>query len=191
MVRGLLPPNFMYGRPFSHQGYRGLKMEFKIRNPLWKFMQNLTEPYDPYIPTNKSNDGGGGGGEKHPSDRTASVQQQVDDVVNIMQDNIDKVMNRGERIDDLRGKAEDLNATAGNFKRGANQVRKRMWWKDLKWKIIIGVTILAILGIIIGSIVGTQTHKNDNSQQQPPPQQTQADQASTSGSVPEESTTQQ
>ncbi|KAI9276248.1 hypothetical protein BY458DRAFT_506093 [Sporodiniella umbellata] len=91
-----------------------------------------------------------------------------------MQENIDKVMQRGERLDDLRGKTgkkkpplhkiesfvhaclhrgllkEDLQATAGHFRRGANQVRKRMWWKDLKWKIIIAVTILAILGIIIG-----------------------------------------
>jgi hypothetical protein len=25
-----------------------------------------------------------------------------------------------------------------------------MWWKDLKWKIIIALTILVILGIIIG-----------------------------------------
>ena len=85
-----------------------------------------------------------------------------------MQENIDKVMQRGERLDDLRGKTgkqyisfaqqdaytilslEDLQATAGHFRRGANQVRKRMWWKDLKWKIIIAVTILVILGIIIG-----------------------------------------
>jgi vesicle-associated membrane protein 4 len=43
-----------------------------------------------------------------------------------------------------------LQATAGHFRRGANQVRKRMWWKDLKWKIIIAVTILVILGVIIG-----------------------------------------
>lgn len=51
---------------------------------------------------------------------------------------------------------EDLHATSSQFRRGANQVRKRMWWKDLKWKIIIGVTILVILGAIIGSIAGTQ-----------------------------------
>lgn len=85
-----------------------------------------------------------------------------------MQENIDKVMQRGERLDDLRGKTgkitcnclctcihmllEDLQATAGHFRRGANQVRKRMWWKDLKWKIIIAVTILVILGIIIGKV---------------------------------------
>ncbi|OBZ90045.1 Synaptobrevin 2 [Choanephora cucurbitarum] len=102
-------------------------------------------PYDPYIPNKNRTDAEGGGNAK-----TARVQQQVDEVVGIMQENIDKVMQR-----------EDLQATAGHFRRGANQVRKRMWWKDLKWKIIIAVTILVILGIIIGSIVGTQTHNTN------------------------------
>ncbi|KAI8364257.1 synaptobrevin-domain-containing protein [Blakeslea trispora] len=105
----------------------------------------MSAPYDPYIPNKNKNDTQGGGNAK-----TARVQQQVDEVVGIMQENIDKVMQRGERLDDLRGKTEDLQATAGHFRRGANQVRKRMWWKDLKWKIIIAVTILVILGIIIG-----------------------------------------
>ncbi|OAD70442.1 hypothetical protein PHYBLDRAFT_94977, partial [Phycomyces blakesleeanus NRRL 1555(-)] len=106
-----------------------------------------SEPYDPYIPNTPragQQNAGAGGNQK-----TTRVQAQVDEVVNIMQENIDKVMQRGERLDDLRGKTEDLQSTAGHFRRGANQVRKRMWWKDLKWKIIIAVTILVILGIII------------------------------------------
>ncbi|KAI8143634.1 synaptobrevin-domain-containing protein, partial [Fennellomyces sp. T-0311] len=103
-----------------------------------------SSPYDPYIPNQ-----GAGANEGGAPPKTQRVQAQVDEVVNIMQDNIDKVMQRGERLDDLRGKTEDLQATSHHFRRGANQVRKRMWWKDLKWKIIIAVTILVILGIII------------------------------------------
>ncbi|SAL96173.1 hypothetical protein [Absidia glauca] len=102
-----------------------------------------SEPYDPYIPNNQRGASTGG------NQKTQNVQQQVDEVVGIMQENIDKVMQRGEGIQQLRGKTEDLQSTAGHFRRGANQVRKRMWWKDLKWKIIIAVTIIAILGIII------------------------------------------
>ncbi|KAI7902205.1 synaptobrevin-domain-containing protein [Cokeromyces recurvatus] len=116
------------------------------------------EPYDPYIPNSSSQGNSNQAGQG--ASKTARVQQQVDEVVNIMQENIDKVMQRGERLDDLRGKTEDLQATATHFRRGANQVRKRMWWKDLKWKIIIAVTIIVILAIIIGSIVGTQTRHN-------------------------------
>lgn len=51
---------------------------------------------------------------------------------------------------DIDTQTEDLQSTSHHFRRGANQVRKRMWWKDLKWKIIIALTILVILGIIIG-----------------------------------------
>ena len=65
---------------------------------------NRSEPYDPYIPNSQrpggANPAPGGAGNA----KTARVQQQVDEVVNIMQDNIDKVMQRGERLDDLRGK---------------------------------------------------------------------------------------
>jgi vesicle-associated membrane protein 4 len=134
-------------------------------------IMNRAEPYEPYIPNNAARAAGGNAAAVNSN--TARVQQQVDEVVGIMQENIDKVMQRGERLDDLRGrtgkkknvvlvsthaivdffllqKKEDLSATAGQFKRGANQVRKRMWWKDLKWKIIIAVTILVIIGIIIG-----------------------------------------
>ncbi|KAI8337845.1 synaptobrevin-domain-containing protein [Choanephora cucurbitarum] len=113
----------------------------------------MAQPYDPYVP----NLSAGAGKE---NSKTSQVQKQVDEVVGIMQENIDKVVQRGERMDDLRGKTEDLQATAGHFRRGANQVRKRMWWKDLKWKIIIAVTVLVILAIIIGSVVGTQTNKD-------------------------------
>ncbi|KAI8969662.1 synaptobrevin-domain-containing protein [Pilobolus umbonatus] len=123
----------------------------------------MSEPYDPYIPNAQR-------GQPAANNKTTQIQQQVDEVVNIMQGNIDKVLQRGERLDDLRGKTEDLEATAKHFRRGANQVRKRMWWKDLKWKIIIGVTILVILGIIIGSVVGTQTKKNNEETTTPPPQ---------------------
>ncbi|KAI9295572.1 hypothetical protein K502DRAFT_279082, partial [Neoconidiobolus thromboides FSU 785] len=66
------------------------------------------------------------------SSKTKLIQQQVDEVVGIMQDNIDKVMEKQERLETLNDKAENLNQNAQQFKRGANKVRKRMWWKDLK-----------------------------------------------------------
>ncbi|ORY46212.1 synaptobrevin, partial [Neocallimastix californiae] len=77
----------------------------------------------------------------------------VDEVVGIMQDNIQKVMDRGERLDTLQVKTEDLQQQSSNFKRGANRVRKQMWWKDMKLKIILGV----IVGLIILFILSKYT----------------------------------
>ncbi|KAL1920547.1 uncharacterized protein VTP21DRAFT_924 [Calcarisporiella thermophila] len=62
-------------------------------------------------------------------------------------------MERGERLDDLRGKTEDLSSTATHFRRGANQVRKRMWWKDMKMRLLIIAAIIILLIVIIVPIV--------------------------------------
>ncbi|KAI8899489.1 synaptobrevin, partial [Globomyces pollinis-pini] len=60
------------------------------------------------------------------------VQQEVDEVVGIMQSNITKVMERGDNLDRLQDQTENLQQASSQFKRGANQVRKEMWWKDMK-----------------------------------------------------------
>jgi vesicle-associated membrane protein 4 len=65
-------------------------------------------------------------------------------------------MQRGEQIDSLQNKTEDLQNSSLQFKRGANQVRKEMWWKDMKLKLIIGGIIGIILIIIIVSVVQTR-----------------------------------
>jgi len=70
-----------------------------------------------------------------------------------MRDNLKSVAERGERLDTLQDKTENLSVSAQGFRRGANKVRKQMWWKDMKMRIIIVVTIIILLLIIILPIV--------------------------------------
>ena len=67
-----------------------------------------------------------------------------------MKDNINKVSQRGERLDSLQDKTDNLATSAQGFRRGANRVRKQMWWKDMKMRIciIVGIIILLILIIV-------------------------------------------
>ncbi|KAJ1552938.1 hypothetical protein HK405_009487 [Cladochytrium tenue] len=65
-------------------------------------------------------------------------------------------MQRGEELESLNTKTEDLQNSSLQFKKGANEVRKQMWWKDFKMKMILGGVILAIIVIIIIAIVATQ-----------------------------------
>ncbi|KAI8826543.1 synaptobrevin, partial [Fimicolochytrium jonesii] len=81
--------------------------------------------------------------------KTGQVQNQVNEVVGIMQDNINKVMQRGEQLDTLQNKTDDLQQSSLQFQRGASRVRKQMWWKDMKMKLIIGGIVAVILIIII------------------------------------------
>lgn len=78
------------------------------------------------------------------------LTQQIDDTVGIMRENINKVAERGERLDSLQDKTDNLAVSAQGFRRGANRVRKQMWWKDFKMKIclIIGIIILIVVIVV-------------------------------------------
>lgn len=60
------------------------------------FLFLRSEPYDPYVPR--------GGPSSGTSGKTAAIQAQIDDTVDIMKSNINKVAERGERLDDLQDK---------------------------------------------------------------------------------------
>ncbi|KAK0186495.1 synaptobrevin-domain-containing protein, partial [Armillaria mellea] len=104
-----------------------------------------SEPYDPYLPRNGSSSNPAGSSQGGGNAKTAAIQAQIDDTVGIMRENITKVAERGERLDSLQDKTDNLAVSAQGFRRGANRVRKM--------RIIIGVAIAVIIVIIVVSIV--------------------------------------
>jgi len=114
-------------------------------------------PYDPYIPTEPAAGGAAGGQSAPGNQRTAALQAQIDDTVGVMRENINKVSQRGERLDSLQDKTDNLAVSAQGFRRGANRVRKQMWWKDMKMRmcLIAGIIILLIV-IIVPAVVATK-----------------------------------
>lgn len=79
-----------------------------------------------------------------------TLRQEIDSTVNVMRSNINKVSERGERLDSLQDKTDNLAVSAQGFRRGANRVRKQMWWKDMKMRmcLIVGIIILLIVIIV-------------------------------------------
>ncbi|KIW09439.1 uncharacterized protein PV09_00324 [Verruconis gallopava] len=106
-----------------------------------------SQPYDPYIPNTTSQPSNATSG----NNRTAALQAEIDSTVGIMRDNINKVSERGERLDSLQDKTDNLAVSAQGFRRGANRVRKQMWWKDMKMRmcIIAGIIILVIIVVVV------------------------------------------
>lgn len=66
-----------------------------------------------------------------------------------MRENINKVSQRGERLDSLQDKTDNLAVSAQGFRRGANRVRKAMWYKDMKMRVCLIVGIILLLLVII------------------------------------------
>lgn len=106
------------------------------------------EPYDPYVPS-----AAGGSSSTGGNNKTAAIQAQIDDTVGIMRENINKVAERGERLDTLQDKTDNLAVSAQGFRRGANRVRKQMWWKDFRARMcLIGGVIILLVVIIVPSV---------------------------------------
>ncbi|KAI8902961.1 synaptobrevin-domain-containing protein [Globomyces pollinis-pini] len=85
------------------------------------------------------------------SNRQSEVQQQVNEVIGIMHTNIDKVMQRGEKLDSLEEKTSQLKDGASTFKKQAKKVESIMWWKNAKLMCIC----ISVLAIIIGLVAMT------------------------------------
>ncbi|KAK6094350.1 hypothetical protein, variant [Batrachochytrium dendrobatidis JEL423] len=60
------------------------------------------------------------------SQKSAHVQGQVDEVIGIMHSNIDKVVQRGENLNSLQNKTDELNQGALQFKRGTTTLKNEM-----------------------------------------------------------------
>ena len=74
--------------------------------------------------------GGGGDAHHHPSWLLlCRVQVEVSEVKGIMVENIEKVLERGEKLDLLVDKTELLQEGAFNFRREAKRLRQSLWWK--------------------------------------------------------------
>lgn len=92
---------------------------------------------------------GEGAAAPESKDKVQTLRDQVDGVKDIMTQNVDRILARGERLDDLMGKSEDLQAGAQNFKQTSQKVARTYWWKNVKMVVVIVVVVLIIVLIII------------------------------------------
>ncbi|XP_051851694.1 vesicle-associated membrane protein 2 isoform X2 [Antechinus flavipes] len=81
--------------------------------------------------------------------RLQQTQAQVDEVVDIMRVNVDKVLERDQKLSELDDRADALQAGASQFETSAAKLKRKYWWKNLKMMIILGVICAIILILII------------------------------------------
>ncbi|NXY42657.1 VAMP1 protein, partial [Ceuthmochares aereus] len=70
-------------------------------------------------------------------------------VVDIMRMNVDKVLERDQKLSELDNRADALQAGASQFETSAAKLKRKYWWKNCKMMIILGVVCAIILIIII------------------------------------------
>ncbi|KAL9581533.1 MAG: hypothetical protein Q9212_003850 [Teloschistes hypoglaucus] len=111
-------------------------------------MANHEQPYDPYIP---SGQGISGSSAQHAAqdNRTAALQAQIDDTVNVMRQNIQRTEQRGDELNRMQNQTVGLADSARNFNRGTNRMMKRMQMKNIRMWIYIGIIVAIFVAIIV------------------------------------------
>lgn len=87
--------------------------------------------------------------ESSDVDTISKVHSELDELKNIMVKNIDNVALRGERLELLIDKTENLNSGSVTFRKTSRNLARSMFWKNIKMYLIIGGIVLAIVYFIV------------------------------------------
>uniref|UniRef100_H2ZCI1 Vesicle-associated membrane protein 7 n=1 Tax=Ciona savignyi TaxID=51511 RepID=H2ZCI1_CIOSA len=82
------------------------------------------------------------------------VQGQLDDLKGIMVKNIDSIASRGENLNLLVDKTEDLSESAVTFKKQSTSLRRKLWWKNVKITVILAIVGILVLYFLISAGCG-------------------------------------
>jgi len=88
------------------------------------------------------------------ADKVSKVKGEIDEVKSVMVQNIEKMLDRGERIELLVDKTADLSNNAVRFKKQSTQLKRAMWCKNLKLTILLVVIAIVVIYFIIALICG-------------------------------------
>ena len=87
-------------------------------------------------------------------DNIGAVKSQIDDVKGVMVQNIEKVLERGEKIELLVDKTDRLNQQAFRFQSSGRNLRRHLYWKKMRCYIALGVMALLIVYVASVSMCG-------------------------------------
>jgi vesicle-associated membrane protein 7 len=85
-----------------------------------------------------------------PSDSLSNARKEIDSVKNIMTENIERVLERGERIDLLVDKTDRLGGSARDFRVRSRGLRRQMWWKNVRIMVLLVVVVIFLIYLFVG-----------------------------------------
>lgn len=87
-------------------------------------------------------------------DKLARVQDEIGEATDVMRQNIEQVVGRGEQLELLVDKSEGFSANAKAFQKQSGTLRKALWWKNVKTMLIMSCFLLGLILILLFSICG-------------------------------------
>ena len=85
-------------------------------------------------------------------DAIAETEKNIDETSALLKQNVNKVMERGERLENISERSENLQRSSNTFRMHSTRLRRTMWLKN-RW--LIASIIIIVIAIIILIIVLT------------------------------------
>lgn len=87
-------------------------------------------------------------------DPLSQVSGQLDELKDIMVKNIDELSARGERLELLVNKTEQLSAGGVSFRTTSRTLARTMFWRNIKMYVVIASIVVLLIYIIISLSCG-------------------------------------
>ena len=87
-------------------------------------------------------------------DNIGAVKSQIEDVKSVMVQNIEKVLERGEKIELLVDKTDRLNQQAFRFESSSRNLRRAMYWRQMRCYAGLGLAVVFLIFIASASMCG-------------------------------------
>lgn len=100
---------------------------------------------------------GGGDPNLGSVDKLSSVKAELDEVKGVMVENIERVMERGERLELLVDKSEQLNQASYKFERSSRSLKNALFWQRMKLYAGVASAVLLAGGVGAASFCGGPT----------------------------------
>ncbi|XP_010525947.1 PREDICTED: vesicle-associated membrane protein 711 [Tarenaya hassleriana] len=86
------------------------------------------------------------------ADRITRIKGEMSQVRNIMIENIDKVLDRGERLELLVDKTAHMQGNTFRFRKQARRFRNTVWWRNCKLTFLLILLLLVVIYIVVAFV---------------------------------------
>ena len=81
--------------------------------------------------------------------KVQQVENQVAEVRSIMERNVEMILDRGEKLESLENKSDELNSATGMFRKQARKLKRWHLMNQVKWGVAVGTLVTASVAVPI------------------------------------------
>ena len=89
-------------------------------------------------------------------DKLKRVQDEIDEATDVMRQNIEQVVGRGEHLEHLVDKSDNFSANARAFQKQSGDLRSALWWKNAKQMAMVVCFMLFLLVLVLFFVCGKE-----------------------------------